>query len=74
MTRWAVYREELVGWVEQPSQIPAYTAAEKQFGKSGRIIRVQVAGVSDSDERVDRETESFARWQAENNDQEQDGS
>lgn len=73
MTRYAVYREQLVGFVDEATQIRAYTAAEKLFGRAGRIIRVQAAGASDSDERIDRETEKFGHWKAENNDADQDG-
>lgn len=73
MTRWAVYREQLVGHVEADTQIKAYSAACQEFERAGRIIRVQLAGSSDSDERVDRETEKFGAWKAGNNDEEQDG-
>lgn len=73
MSRWAVYREQLVGFVDAETQIKAYTAAEKDYGRNGRIIRVQVSGAGDSDERVDRETEKFGHWKAGNNDAEADG-
>lgn len=71
--RWAVYREQLVGFVDGDTQIGAYYAAEKEYGRNGRIIRVQAAGAGDSDERIDRETEAFGHWKNANNDQDQDG-